>query len=80
MITIKDLLNKIKWDEKETESDYVIYYYDRIAKKQLPISLNETRIDDGIMLVPMDYGDVSVPLHRIRKVEKVMSGKKEIIW
>ncbi len=27
MISIKDLLNEIKWDSRENPSDYVLFYY-----------------------------------------------------
>ena len=35
MITIKELINKIKWDEREKPSDYILVYIDLGKKKEL---------------------------------------------
>ena len=37
MISIKDLLNKIKWDNNEDPKDYSIFYLDRISNKLIKI-------------------------------------------
>ena len=38
MITIEDLINKIKWDEREDPADYSLFYIDRMTKKLVEIT------------------------------------------
>lgn len=73
MQTIKDLLNKIKWDKKENPEDYAIYYLDRITKRLKKIAYKDiTDIEGTFMLV----GESNIPLHRIKQVRK----KGEVTW
>ena len=72
MIPIDDLINKIKWDERENPEEYVIVYQDLHEEKKMPY----TDIDhlEGHTMV-LKTG-TEIPLHRIRKVIK--QGK--VIW
>ena len=73
MITIKELLNKIKWDKRENPEDYTLYYLDRIEKKLKKIAYADiTNIEGNFMLV----GDAEIPLHRIKEVKK----KGKLVW
>lgn len=77
MIFIKDLINKIKFDEREKGEDYVFFYYDRIEDKLKPIKFMEIKRTDGNFLVLERKGEeVEIPMHRIKKVEK----KGEVVW
>lgn len=76
MITIKDLINKIKWDGRETPEDYVIFYYDRILKKLIHLNFKDITVKDDYILLEKNDEEINIPLHRIRKVMK----KGEVIW
>jgi uncharacterized protein (UPF0248 family) len=77
MITIQDLVNKIKWDERENPDDYALFYADRITKKLVEIRYGEIiRIDEGFIVLNRDGEEVSIPLHRVREVRK----KGETFW
>lgn len=72
MISIKDLLNKIKWDKRERIEDYSIEYFDRIKNKNIEIRLKDVEIEGDYVI----SGESTIPLHRIRKVKK----KGKVIW
>ncbi len=73
MITIKNLLNKIRWDEKENPEDYKIVYVDKVFKKEVKIMFTDiSRIEDEFIII----NEISIPLHRIIKVYK----KDKLIW
>ncbi|MBU0461947.1 MAG: DUF504 domain-containing protein [Nanoarchaeota archaeon] len=77
MITISELINKIKWDKREKPEEYVFYYVDRITKKLVPIKYKKIkRIDQGFMIINRDDKETEIPLHRIREVRK----DKVSIW
>ena len=73
MITIKELLNKIKWDKRESPEDYTLYYLDRIEKKLKKIAYADIASIEGNFMV---VGDAEIPLHRIKQVRK----KSKLIW
>lgn len=73
MLPIKDLLNRIRWDEKENPEDYGIVYTDRVLQKEIKIMFKDiSRIEDEFMII----NETSIPLHRIVKVYK----KNKLIW
>ncbi|MBU4502143.1 MAG: DUF504 domain-containing protein [Nanoarchaeota archaeon] len=73
MQPIKDLINKIKWDEKENPKDYEIVYIDRILQQEVKIKFkNISKIEEGFM----EIDEATIPLHRIVKVYK----KGKLIW
>lgn len=77
MITIKDLLNKIKWDKNLNPKDYTLYYLDRISKTLKKIRYSDIKRIEGNFLVIMREGEETrIPLHRIRRVEK----KGVVMW
>ena len=77
MITIHDLVNKIKWDENENPEDYTLGYEDRVAKKIISVRFSEIkRIEDNFMILERDMEEVSIPLHRVRVVKK----KDAVVW
>ncbi|MBS3097632.1 DUF504 domain-containing protein [Candidatus Woesearchaeota archaeon] len=71
MISIKDLLNKIKWDKKEDPSDYTIVYKDRVEGKYKEMAYNDIKKIEGTFMV-LDRGgeEVNIPLHRVKQVRK----------
>jgi len=70
MIPIKDLLNKIKWDKREIPEQYTIFYFDRIAKKLIPIPYIKIKKLEGSFMVLDNEEETNIPLHRIKKVAK----------
>ena len=77
MISIRDLLSKIKWDPTETPRDYVLYYYDRVEKKLKEIMFTDIKeISDNFMLIIINGQETDIPLHRIKKVMR----KGIVVW
>ena len=77
MITISELMNKIRWDPNEDPDDYELAYIDRISGKLIMISYNDVeRVDEGFMILVRDGDEKRIPLHRIRKVMK----KGDVVW
>jgi uncharacterized protein (UPF0248 family) len=77
MQPIQDLINKIKWDENEDPSEYVIGYEDRVLKKVIEIKYSDIkRIEDNFMVLDRDNEEVMIPLHRVRIVRK----KDLVVW
>lgn len=74
MITIKQLLDRIRWDREFGRGDFAIGYYDRVARRIIRVPLQDLRID------PADHfafdvlgseGELHhVPFHRVRQVFK----------
>lgn len=75
MITIKDLINKIKWDKRENPEDYVLVYIDLGRKKEMDYSAIK-KLEGNFMVIEKDNEEVEIPLHRIREIKK----KNRIIW
>lgn len=74
---ILDLLNKIKWDKRESPEDYVIGYEDRVSKEIIEVKFTDIkRIEGNFMIIEKNLEEVSIPLHRIRVVKKNSS----VVW
>ena len=70
MQTIKELLNKIKWDKNETPESYVLYYEDRLEKQLKPIKFKDVkRVEDNFLVLENDMEETYIPLHRVKKVK-----------
>lgn len=77
MISIKDLLNKIKWDKNLNPEDYTLYYLDRISKTLKRIKYSSIkRVEGNFIIIQKQGEETSIPLHRVRKVKK----RGVIIW
>lgn len=77
MIPIQKLLNKIKWNKTDNPKDYVLYYYDRVEDKLIPLKYADIiRNEDNFLRVEREGKEVYIPLHRIKKVAK----KNQVIW
>jgi len=76
MKPVKDLINKILWDEKENPEDYSLYYLDRITKKYKEIKFKEIKKLEGDFLVLEREEETEIPLHRIKFVRK----KGLVVW
>ncbi|MFO8016751.1 MAG: DUF504 domain-containing protein [Candidatus Woesearchaeota archaeon] len=76
MQQIKDLINRMLWDEKERKEDYSFFYRDRITNRNVRIRGDDIRKVEGSFITVErsddsgDSGPVDIPIHRIRRVEK----------
>lgn len=73
MISIKELLNKIKWDEQENPKDYEVVYIDRVLQQEVKIRFKSISKIEGNFII---LDEASIPLHRVVKVYK----KGKLIW
>ena len=77
MESIKNLINRMLWDEKENKEDYSFYYLDRIEHKEKEIKGMDLLKTDGSFIVverTKDDGqkeEAEIPMHRIRRVKKI---------
>ena len=77
MITIEQLINKIKWDENEDPADYSLFYLDRVSNKLVEIKYEDIlRVNEGFIVLEREGDETQIPLHRIRRVVK----KEETVW
>lgn len=71
--SIRNILNKIKWDSRESEKDYVIVYKDRFeGLNEIPFCQVIKILDKGINVL----GDACIPYHRINLIKK----RDEVVW
>jgi|TARA_Y100000310_G_scaffold53186_2_gene48785 uncharacterized protein (UPF0248 family) len=70
MQPIHELLNKIKWDERENPKEYSIFYYDRILKELIKIPYKKIKRIDGSFMVLDNEEESNIPLHRIKKISR----------
>ncbi|MBW2964387.1 DUF504 domain-containing protein [Candidatus Woesearchaeota archaeon] len=76
MITIADLINKIKWDKRENPDEYSLFYVDRITRKPVEIKYKDIKqVKDGLIILQKKGEETQIPLHRIREVRR--KGKTE---
>jgi len=73
MITIRELLNKIKWSS-ENPGEYSLFYTDRITKELKEIKYDSIKDNDAVFITLKD--DTQIPLHRIVKVKK----ENKLLW
>ena len=76
MISIKDLLNKIKWDKRENPNQYSIFYYDRILNKLIEIPYTKIKKLEGSFIILDNEEESNIPLHRIKKIMK----NNVVVW
>ncbi len=80
MIPIQDLLHRIRWDPEFGRGEFVLGYWDRVARAIVRVPLQRVRFPAGehfaVETVEDDGSAHSVPLHRIREVWR--DGK--LIW
>jgi uncharacterized protein (UPF0248 family) len=80
MITIRSLLDRIRWDPGYGLGEFAVGYYDRVAERVIVVPCAEVRPDPDnrfVMQVVDRGGEVhSIPLHRVRVVYR----NGERIW
>lgn len=72
MIPIQDLLHRIQWDPEFGKGEYVLGYYDRVARRVTRVPLRRIRLEEGehfaFEAIEDDGSAHSVPLHRVREL------------
>jgi len=80
MITIRTLLNRIRWDQAYGQGKFAIGYYDRVEERVIVVPFDEVWFDADdrfAMQVATADGQVhSIPLHRVCLVYR----NGELIW
>ena len=80
MITIRELLNRIRWDQDFGRGDFAIGYFDRVEQRVVMVPLKHVRfhVGDHVSLVLTNaVGEtLPIPLHRIYEVYR----NGELIW
>ena len=80
MISIQELLSRIRWDREFGRGEFVIGYYDRIDKRIVKVALAQVAFtaDSHASFEAVEAnGSVhSVPYHRVREVYR----DGELIW
>jgi uncharacterized protein (UPF0248 family) len=80
MIPIQDLLHRIRWDPDLAGSEFVVGYWDRVARAIVRVPFRHIRFETGERFAfeaVEDDGSVhTVPLHRVREVWR----DGELIW
>jgi len=80
VITIRDLLNRIRWDREYGRGDFAIGYFDRFAQRIIVVPLGNVRFPpyDHFSLVLNDVAGepITIPLHRVYEVYR----NGELIW
>lgn len=69
MITIKNLINKIRYDKRE-KGDYSLFYIDRIKNNYKEIKFDDINRIEGNFLVINKDKETEIPMHRIKIVKK----------
>lgn len=80
MITAKEYLDKIKWDENCKESDYTIFYLDHTEEDLVAVEFDELIFPkkSNFYFSVWDNSEAifrDIPYHRVRKIVK-----EEVVW
>lgn len=69
MITIRALLNRIRWDRDYGRGEFAIGYFDRVEERIIVVPLTEVRFDPddhfSFRLIDAAGEPVAIPLHRV---------------
>lgn len=80
MVSIVDLLNRIRWDEAFGRGAFVIGYEDHMLERYVYVPFEEVIFEEGdhfSFQVKNDKGElITIPFHRVREVRK----DGELIW
>jgi len=80
MISIRALLNRIRWDREYGRGEFTVGYYDRLAERIILVPLVRVRFDPddrfSFQLTDSAGEPLSIPLHRVCEVYR----NGELIW
>ena len=81
LLTLRDVLNRIRWDPDKSRRTYEITYIHRGApsdKRTIPFSNVKEIHSSWFDYLDPEIGEAIIPFHRILEVRDVESGKK--VW
>jgi len=74
MITIRSLLDRIRWDPEFGRATFAIGYYDRVERKIVTVSFARIHLEPrnrfSFTAVEDDGSVHEVPFHRVREVHR----------
>lgn len=80
MVSIVDLLNRIRWDKEFGRGAFVIGYEDHMLEHYVYVPFEEILFEEGnhfSFQIKNEMGQlITIPFHRVREVLK----DKEVIW
>lgn len=79
MTTIRELLNRIRWDQDYGRGEFAVGYLDRYEQRIVVVPLGEVRFqpdDHSLVLYDAAGEPMAIPLHRIYEVYR----NGELIW
>jgi len=80
MITIRALLNRIRWDQTYGQGQFAIGYYDRVEDRVIVVPFDTVWFDPedrfAMQVAAADGLVHAVPLHRVCRVYR----NGELIW
>lgn len=80
MTPLHELLSRIRWDAEFGAAQFVLGYYDRVARRIVRVDLRDFSVDDEnrsmLKLVDADGIARSMPMHRVKEVFR----NDQLIW
>jgi len=80
MITIRELLSRIRWDREFGRGEFTVGYYDRIEGRVILVPLVRLQFDPddrfSFQLTDASGEPLAIPLHRVCEVYR----NGELIW
>ena len=80
MVSIVDLLNRIRWDKEFGKGEFVISYENHMLDHHVYVTFEEILFEEGdhfSFQLKNEMGElITIPFHRVREVLK----DNEIIW
>jgi len=80
MITIRELLSRIRWDREYGRGEFTVGYYDRLVGQIILVPLVQVRFDPddrfSFQLRDAAGEPLAIPLHRVCEVYR----NGELIW
>jgi uncharacterized protein (UPF0248 family) len=80
MITIRELLSRIRWDREYGRGKFTVGYFDRLEERIVLVPLTIVRFDPddrfSFQLTDASGEPLAIPLHRVREVYR----NGELIW
>ncbi|MCJ7635611.1 RNA repair domain-containing protein [Candidatus Bathyarchaeota archaeon] len=79
-MTLRDILNRIRWDSKEKRICEITYIHRGASKdeRMIPFSCIEEIHSSWFTYFDPGSGEVTIPFHRILQVQDIKSG--EVLW
>ncbi|MBS3095082.1 DUF504 domain-containing protein [Candidatus Woesearchaeota archaeon] len=76
MISIREMLNRIRFDNNLNKEEYMFFYEDRILKSKKSFKFRDIKDFNAFLTIKAGNKAFELPLHRIRKVTR----NNKLIW